>query len=77
MKPYDNVLFVCKLNPSTEEKTLYIILSRFGTVTSAEIIKDHKTGDSHCYAFIELEDKESCEQAYFKMDNTQIDHRRI
>ncbi|KAH0707985.1 hypothetical protein KY285_010346 [Solanum tuberosum] len=77
MNPPDNVLFVCKLNPSTEEKTLYIILSRFGTVTSAEIIRDHKNGDSHCYAFIEFEDKESSEQAYFKMDNTQIDDRRI
>ncbi|KAG5572987.1 hypothetical protein H5410_062753 [Solanum commersonii] len=77
MKPPDNVLFVCKLNPSTKEEALYIIFSRFGTVTSAEIIRDHKTGDSHCYAFIEFEDKESCEQAYFKMDNTKIDDRRI
>ncbi|KAK4731275.1 hypothetical protein R3W88_024263 [Solanum pinnatisectum] len=47
------------LESSTEEETHYIIFSRFGTVTSAEIIKDHKTGDSHCYAFNELEDKES------------------
>lgn len=35
MKPLDNVLFVCKLNPSTKEEALYIIFSRFGTVTSA------------------------------------------
>ncbi|XP_004252520.1 peptidyl-prolyl cis-trans isomerase CYP59-like [Solanum lycopersicum] len=77
MKPPENVLFVCKLNPSTEEEALYIIFSCFGTVTSVEIIRDHKTGDSHCYAFIEFEDKESCEQAYFKMDNTKIDDRRI
>ena len=77
MKPPENLLFVCKLNPSTEEEALYIIFSRFGTVTSAEIIRDHKTGNSHCYAFIEFEDKESCEQEYFKMDNTKIDDRRI
>uniref|UniRef100_K4B670 Peptidyl-prolyl cis-trans isomerase n=1 Tax=Solanum lycopersicum TaxID=4081 RepID=K4B670_SOLLC len=60
-----------------KEEALYIIFSRFGTVTSAEIIRDHKTGNSHCYAFIEFEDKESCEQAYFTMDNTKIDDRRI
>ncbi|MCD7468462.1 hypothetical protein HAX54_006661 [Datura stramonium] len=77
MKPPDNVLFVCRLNPATEEEELYIIFSRFGTVTSAEIIRDHKTGNSLCYAFIEFEDKKTCEQAYFKMDNTQIDDRRI
>uniref|UniRef100_M1CJX3 Peptidyl-prolyl cis-trans isomerase n=1 Tax=Solanum tuberosum TaxID=4113 RepID=M1CJX3_SOLTU len=77
MNPPYNVLFVCKLKPSTEEKALYIILSCFATVTSAEIIRDHKNGDSHCYAFIEFKDKESSEQAYFKLDNTQIDERRI
>ncbi|TMW81798.1 hypothetical protein EJD97_007808 [Solanum chilense] len=77
MKPPDNVLFVCKLNPTTEEEALYIIFSSFGTVTSAEVIRDHKTGVSHCYGFIEFEDKESCEQAYIKLDNTVIDDRRI
>ncbi|GAU41918.1 hypothetical protein TSUD_25590 [Trifolium subterraneum] len=77
VKPPDNVLFVCKLNPVTEDEDLHTIFSRFGTVSSAEIIRDHKTGDSLCYAFIEFEDKQACEQAYFKMDNALIDDRRI
>ncbi|XP_078166548.1 cyclophilin 59 isoform X2 [Carex rostrata] len=77
MKPPENVLFVCKLNPVTEDEDLFTIFSRFGTVTSAEIIRDFKTGDSLCYAFIEYENKEDCERAYFKMDNTLIDDRRI
>lgn len=29
------------------------------------------------YFELEFEDKASCEQAYFKMDTTQIDDRRI
>ncbi|RCV23025.1 hypothetical protein SETIT_4G266300v2 [Setaria italica] len=77
IKPPDNVLFVCKLNPVTQDEDLYTIFSRFGTVTSAEIIRDFKTGDSLCYAFIEFETKEACERAYFKMDNCLIDDRRI
>ncbi|XP_061340665.1 peptidyl-prolyl cis-trans isomerase CYP59 isoform X2 [Gastrolobium bilobum] len=77
IKPPDNVLFVCKLNPVTEDDDLHTIFSRFGTVSSAEIIRDQKTGDSLCYAFIEFEDKQACEQAYFKMDNALIDDRRI
>ncbi|XP_004498355.1 peptidyl-prolyl cis-trans isomerase CYP59 [Cicer arietinum] len=77
VKPPDNVLFVCKLNPVTEDEDLHTIFSRFGTVSSAEIIRDHKTGDSLCYAFIEFDDKQACEQAYFKMDNALIDDRRI
>ncbi|XVF34145.1 hypothetical protein REPUB_Repub18cG0033200 [Reevesia pubescens] len=77
IKPPDNVLFVCKLNPATEDEDLHTIFSRFGTVVSAEVIRDFKTGDSLCYAFIEYETNEACEQAYFKMDNALIDDRRI
>uniref|UniRef100_A0A0E0LEJ1 Peptidyl-prolyl cis-trans isomerase n=1 Tax=Oryza punctata TaxID=4537 RepID=A0A0E0LEJ1_ORYPU len=68
IKPPDNVLFVCKLNPVTQDEDLYTIFSRFGTVTSAEIIRDYKT---------EFETKEACERAFFKMDNCLIDDRRI
>ncbi|KAK1387897.1 Peptidyl-prolyl cis-trans isomerase [Heracleum sosnowskyi] len=77
IKPPENVLFVCKLNPVTEDEDLHTIFSRFGTVTSADIIRDFKTGDSLCYAFIEFEDTDACNQAYNKMDNALIDDRRI
>ncbi|KAL3643149.1 cytochrome P450 monooxygenase 59 [Castilleja foliolosa] len=109
VKPPDNVLFVCKLNPVTEDEDLHTIFSRFGVVTSADVIRDQKSGDSLCYAFIgdccidsdgfstpadmekeiiavliifsflvaEFEDRDACEQAYFKMDNALIDDRRI
>ncbi|KAJ4705822.1 Peptidyl-prolyl cis-trans isomerase [Melia azedarach] len=77
IKPPENVLFVCKLNPVTEDEDLHTIFSRFGTVVSAEVIRDYKTGDSLCYAFIEFKKQEACEQAYFKMDNALIDDRRI
>lgn len=77
LKPPDTVLFVCKLNPVTQDEDLFTIFSRFGTVTSADIIRDYKTGASLCYAFIEFESKEDCERAYFKMDNALIDDRRI
>uniref|UniRef100_M0ZZ49 peptidylprolyl isomerase n=2 Tax=Solanum tuberosum TaxID=4113 RepID=M0ZZ49_SOLTU len=71
------VLWVCNLNSVTEDEDLYTIFSRFGTVASAEIIRDRETGDSHCYGFIEFEDNEACELAYFKMINAVIDDRRI
>uniref|UniRef100_A0A7N0VAG7 Peptidyl-prolyl cis-trans isomerase n=1 Tax=Kalanchoe fedtschenkoi TaxID=63787 RepID=A0A7N0VAG7_KALFE len=77
VKPPENVLFVCKLNPVTEDEDLHTIFSRFGAVVSADIIRDYKTGDTLCYAFIEFEEKDACEQAYFKMDNALIDDRRI
>ncbi|XP_067272871.1 peptidyl-prolyl cis-trans isomerase-like 4 isoform X2 [Pseudorasbora parva] len=77
VKPPENVLFVCKLNPVTTDEDLEIIFSRFGAIKCCEIIRDWKTGESLCYAFIEFEKEEDCEKAYFKMDNVLIDDRRI
>ena len=76
-KPPEESLFVCKLNPVTSDEDLEIIFSRFGKVTSCDVIRDRRTGDSLCYAFINFETKEMCEAAYFKMDNALIDDRRI
>jgi len=75
--PPENVLFVCKLNPVTQDEDLELIFSRFGKIISCEIIRDKTTGDSLQYAFIEYSDRKECEQAYFKMDGVLIDDHRI
>lgn len=77
VKPPENVLFICKLNPVTRDEDLEIIFSRFGTILSCEVIRDAKSGESLQYAFIEFENEADCEKAYFKMDNVLIDDRRI
>lgn len=77
VKPPENVLFVCKLNPVTGDEDLELIFGRFGKILSCEVIRDQKSGDSLQYAFIEFEDKASCETAYFKMQGVLIDDRRI
>jgi len=76
MKPPENVIFVAKLNPLTQDADLDIIFGRFGACTS-NIIRDRKTGDSLNYAFIEFETQEAAEVAYEKMNNVIIDDRRI
>jgi len=75
--PPENVLFVCKLNPVTRSEDLELLFGRFGEIVSCEVIKDWKTGASLQYAFIEFAEKESCEQAYLKMNNVLVDDRRI
>lgn len=42
IKPPENVLFVCKLNPVTRSEDLELIFSRFGKISSCEVIKDKK-----------------------------------
>ncbi|KAI7865834.1 cyclophilin-like domain-containing protein [Spinellus fusiger] len=77
VKPPEDVLFICKLNPVTRDEDLEMIFSRFGPINSCEIIRDRQTGDSLCYAFIEFDKKEDAEEAYFKMQSVLIDDRRI
>ena len=65
VRPPENVLFVCKLNPVTRDEDLELIFSRFGTILSCQVIRDKKTGDSLQYAFIEFDKREDAEQVQF------------
>ncbi|KAI9724712.1 MAG: Peptidyl-prolyl cis-trans isomerase cyp6 [Chrysothrix sp. TS-e1954] len=75
--PPENVLFVCKLNPVTQDDNLELIFSRFGKILSCEVIREKRTGDSLQYAFIEFAERKSCEMAYEKMQAVLIDDHRI
>lgn len=87
VKPPENVLFVCQLNPITEDEDLKTIFYRFGVKScevgvlggaiNLQIIRNHETGNSLGYAFIEFESNEAAEDAYVKMNNVLIDDRRI
>lgn len=61
VRPPENVLFVCKLNPVTRDEDLELIFSRFGRIMSCEVIRDKKTGDSLQYAFVEFDKREEAE----------------
>ena len=77
IKAPENVLFVCKLNSVTEDEDLELIFSRFDEKVSVEIVRDHKTGASLQYAFVEFTTKDQATEAYFKMNNALVDDRRI
>jgi len=74
--PPENVLFVCRLNPKTNDDDLELIFSQHGAIRSCRVVRN-KDGESQGYAFIEYENKEGCEKAYIKMQNVVIDERRI
>ena len=54
VKPPEEVLFICKLNPVTTDADLQIIFSRFGQIQDCYIARDAQTGASLCYAFLEV-----------------------
>jgi peptidyl-prolyl cis-trans isomerase-like 4 len=67
VRPPENVLFVCKLNPVTRDEDLELIFSRFGLIMSCQVIRDKRTGDSLQYAFIEYDKREDAEQVKKKI----------
>ncbi|KAG5481985.1 hypothetical protein LSCM1_05698 [Leishmania martiniquensis] len=77
IKPPDNVLFVCKLNPVTTGEGLALCFAQFGRVTSADVIHDATTKESLCYGFVTFESAEACFRAFQKMDKALIDDCRI
>lgn len=54
-----------------------MIFSVYGAIKKCDLIRDWKTGQSLQYAFIEFETKQACEEAFYKMDNSLVDARRI
>lgn len=62
VRPPENILFVCKLNPVTQDEDLELIFSRFGKILSCEVVRDKRSGDSLQYAFIEFDEREFAEQ---------------
>ena len=76
MKPAENNLFICKLNPITSEADLRLLFGRFGKIVQCKIVRDRQ-GISKGYCFMEFEDELSCEQAFIKMNNVIVDERKI
>lgn len=68
VRPPENILFVCKLNPVTQDEDLELIFSRFGKILSCEIVRDKKSGDSLQYAFIEFDEQSSAEQVSWRTE---------
>lgn len=76
VKPSPQTLFVAKLNPITTSDALEIVFGRFGTVTSAHIVKDSE-GKSKGYGFVEYSTKEEANKAYAKLQSCVIDGRQV
>ncbi len=70
-------IFVTKLNYETQETTLKEVFEEFGEVSSVKIITDKATGRSKGYAFIEMPDDEQGENAIDKLNDTELDGRKI
>lgn len=63
-------LFIAKLNPATTSQDLQKLFAHYGFVTSVKVIKDHFTGKSKNYGFVEMPNEEEASEALKELDAT-------
>lgn len=70
-------LFVGNLSYSTTSAQLEEIFSQVGKVSSLNLITDKFSGQSKGFAFVEMSSDEESDEAIKKLNNFEIDGRRI
>lgn len=61
-------LFVAKLNREAVESDLFEWFGAMGAVKSVKIVTDRDTGQSKCFGFVEMEDKDAGQRAISEMN---------
>lgn len=70
-------LFVGGLPYSVTDSKLNEIFSEVGPVESAVVISDRMTGQSKGFGFVEMEKEKDAEEAISKLNETEIEGRRL
>lgn len=70
-------IYVSNLGGKITDESLRAIFATHGEVRSAKVIKDHATGYSRGFGFVEMSDNTAAEDAIAKIDGTVIDGRSI
>src|SRR2546423_10626399 len=70
-------LFIGKLSYNTTDDTLRALFEKYGTVSSAQFIKDRDSGQSKGFAFVEMDDQEAAQKAINELDGKEFEGRMI
>lgn len=70
-------LFVGGLPYSVTSSQLQEMFSKFGDVVSADVISDRATGQSKGFGFVEMKDDDKADEAISKLNDTEMDGRKI
>ena len=70
-------LFVGGLPYSIADSQLEEMFSKMGTVVSATVITDRDTGRSKGFGFVEMENDKEADEAIEKLNETELEGRKI
>lgn len=70
-------IYVGNLSFKTTEEGLISVFSQFGTVISAQVVRDRYTEQSRGFGFVEMELDEAADEAIATINGQMIDGRRV
>jgi RNA recognition motif-containing protein len=70
-------LFVGNLPFSTDERRLQELFQEVGPVDSVNIVRDQATGRARGFAFVEMQSDEAAQAAIQRLNETELDGRRL
>ncbi len=70
-------LFVGNLSYNTDEQRLQGLFEAIGPVDSVSVVRDQMTGRARGFAFVEMQTDEAARAAIEKLNETELDGRRI
>jgi RNA recognition motif-containing protein len=70
-------LYVGNLSRSTTDNTVRSVFEQFGEVSSVRILFDRETGQSRGFGFVEMPQDEQAKEAMDKLNETEVEGRRI
>lgn len=70
-------LYVGNLSYTVTSQSLEEMFSKFGTVTSAQVIEDRDTGRSKGFGFVEMQDSNAAQEAIKEMHDKEHDGRPL
>jgi len=70
-------LLIRNLSPSTTEKQLKTLFEEHGTLQYCNLVMDKSTGESKCFAFVEIPKPGEAKAAMISMNNKELDGCKI
>lgn len=70
-------IYVGNLSYQTEEPQLQQLFSGLGAVESVNVVRDHATGRSRGFAFVEMADEAQAREACRTLDQQEFEGRRL
>ena len=70
-------LFVGNLSFNTDERRLQELFETVGAVDTVNIVRDQMTGRARGFAFVEMQSDEDAQSAIQKLNDTELDGRKL